>query len=448
MNKLILYPATVILSLILWAFIGSTAKADQIFLFSDDLYAQSDIDRSQTSAKFSGGRFYTADDSVSSIVASGVVANPTKVIISARLDVSAFMPSNARIIYYLSNDAGFKWTQVNPGFTYAFDSAGNELKWKAVITRESPLVASAYIDNINLTYMVSDSITPSPFLNSVNSVNNRRTADAVLYGGGGDLNSFVCDALSSLGLGCGASHKVDIQQIPILSPSEQQNRGSAISQSRPKVEREIGTDTTGSLQASIANITIKRSVSDDEVILIKVSILALLKSKEKLRPTLGLNTDDAIFEIIKGQRHFIPTMDIFYDYGFDLKAVQSATQNDLERFPRAKLAKVYKDKKSNYYLTEGYMIRLIPNERVFQSYGDRKEDMITISKKEFNFYPRNQFVFLENPLTADVFQIVDNGTKRYIVPQVTQRLKINPEQIAPINKIQLDSYQNSIPVIF
>ena len=31
------------------------------------------------------------------------------------------------------------------------------------------------------------------------------------------------------------------------------------------------------------------------------------------------------------------------------------------------------------------MIRLIPNKRVFESYGDREEDIITISKKEWSF---------------------------------------------------------------
>ena len=94
------------------------------------------------------------------------------------------------------------------------------------------------------------------------------------------------------------------------------------------------------------------------------------------------------------------------------------------------------------------MIRLIPNKNVFESYGDREEDIITISKKEFNFYPRNQYVFLENPLNAAIYQIVDNGTKRYVVPQVMKRLRMKQEQIAPINQIQLDVYQNSQPIIF
>ena len=94
------------------------------------------------------------------------------------------------------------------------------------------------------------------------------------------------------------------------------------------------------------------------------------------------------------------------------------------------------------------MIRLIPNKNIFESYGDREEDVITISKKEFNFYPRNQYVFLENPLSADAYQVVNDGSKRYVVPQVMKRLRMRQEQIAPINQFQLDAYQSGSPIIF
>lgn len=418
-------------------FIGAeTASANQVFLFSDDLSAQFDVDQSQTAAKFVLGRFYTADNSVSSTVASKMVANPFRAIISARLDVSQSLPSGTRIIYYLSNNNGFRWMQVNPGFTYAFDSAGNELKWKAVITRESPLIASAYVDSINITYTVSDSLNPVPSASS-----NAGSLNTIIYGNGGDLNSFVCDTLASIGLGCGAPQRT---ATPVYGQSNTQSAvaPAPATRSTPQEQLRQQVNTSNNLQASIANVTVKRTASDDEVILVKVPVANGIKR------TLGLNTNDAIFEIIRGQKHFIPTVDIFFDYGFDLTAVQSVTHKDLEPFPRAKLTKVQGDSKKTYYITEGYMIRLIPNKRVFESYGDREEDMITISKKEFNFYPRNQFVFLENPLNAYVYQIVNDGTKRYVVPQVTKRLRIEQYQIAPINKQQLDVYSNGVPIIF
>lgn len=251
----------------------------------------------------------------------------------------------------------------------------------------------------------------------------------VVYGSGGDLNSFVCGVLASIGLGCGAPQAVQ-NPTPVSTPIAQ----------RPSTNQQANIGNN--LQASIANVTIQRTVSDDAVILVKVPAINSVKQ------TLGLSTNDSIFEIIRGQKHFIPTVDIFFDYGFDLSAVQSVTHKDLEPFPRAKLVNVYDDSKKTYYITEGHMIRLIPNKRIFESYGDREEDVITISKKEFNFYPRNQYVFLENPLSADVHQIVDDGTKRYVVPQVTKRLRIEQYQIAPVNKQQFDAYLNGQPIIF
>src|SRR5206468_2532345 len=93
-----------------------------------------------------------------------------------------------------------------------------------------------------------------------------------------------------------------------------------------------------------------------------------------------------------------------------------------------------------YYLTEGGMIRPIPSQSVFDSYGDRKEDVIAISTKEFNYYPENQYVFLETPLNRDVFQLT-NGGKRYLTPMAVSRLHISADQIAPINQTELNTYK-------
>lgn len=429
-----------------FAFAGIPAMADDVFLFSDDLSSRFDIDQGQTAAKLESSRYHSADNSVSSAVVSKTIANPFNAIVSARLDVSQSLPSSTRIIYYLSNNGGFRWTQVNPGYTYVFDSVGNDLRWKAVITRESPVIASAYIDNVNITYTVSDSMRPT--LSSRSGSSSSRSGNGslatVMYGNGGDLTSFVCDAISSIGLGCGSPRGSATNTI-YNQPATSQT--AIVQQVKPvSFERNVSTSNSGSsLQASIVNATVKRTISDDEVILVKVPVTK--KPPLGIRPTLGLTTDYAIFEIIRGQKHFIPTVDIFFDYGFDLNAVQTVTYKDLEQFPRTKLVKIPKEKKT-YYITEGYMIRMIPNTNVFESYGDRNEDIITISKKEFNFYPRNQYVFLEHPLTANVYQIINDGTKRYVVPQVLSRLNIRQEQIAPINKVQLDVYKNGSPIVF
>jgi len=254
----------------------------------------------------------------------------------------------------------------------------------------------------------------------------------------GNPEVLVCDVLGSLGLDCGAPS-------PSVAPvNGQANNTNTQPVATPEPQRQTNQQANigNALQASIANVTVKRNASKDEVMLVRISAVGTV------RPTLGLETNDAIFEIIRGQKHFIPTIDIFFDYGFNLAAVQSVTNKDLEPFPRTKVVNIYKSGKNIHYITEGHMIRMIPNKDVFASYGDREEDVITISKKEFNFYPRNQYVFVENPLARDIFQVSDDGTKRYVVPQVVKRLRITPDQVAPVNKEQFDAYNYGVPIIF
>ena len=90
---------------------------------------------------------------------------------------------------------------------------------------------------------------------------------------------------------------------------------------------------------------------------------------------------------------------------------------------------------------------MIPDKKVSDSYGDRNEDIIVISKKEFNFYPQNQFVFLERPLRRDVFQIV-SGKKRYVTPMAVQRMGIRDSDVAPVNETELNYYKTGSPIIF
>ena len=157
---------------------------------------------------------------------------------------------------------------------------------------------------------------------------------------------------------------------------------------------------------------------------------------------------EEIYEIVGGKKHLIPNMDIFYDYGFKLEMVQKISVKDLAKYPRVKLLRVNGDKKKTYYFTEGGMVRLIPHKSVSESYGDRDEDIMVISKKEFNFYPKNQFVFLEQPLKRDVFQIVD-GKKRFITPMAVKRMKIKEDvEVAPVNQIEITYYKTGDPIVF
>lgn len=160
----------------------------------------------------------------------------------------------------------------------------------------------------------------------------------------------------------------------------------------------------------------------------------------------------AVYRIIDGKKHSIPTTEIFYSYGFDLDIVQTVTRQELDKYPSAKLFIVEgteeEENPTIYYLTEGGMLRPVLNDKVFYSYGDRKEDVIAINQKEFNYYPRNQYIFVERPkLNRDIYQIT-GGVKRYVTPVAVKRLNLKEGEIAPVNQIEFDEYPEGEPVIF
>ncbi|OGN00559.1 MAG: hypothetical protein A3B91_01645 [Candidatus Yanofskybacteria bacterium RIFCSPHIGHO2_02_FULL_41_29] len=159
----------------------------------------------------------------------------------------------------------------------------------------------------------------------------------------------------------------------------------------------------------------------------------------------------AVYRIINGKKHSIPTTEIFYSYGFDLNIVQEITKEELDKYPLARLFIVEGAEEENptiYYLTDGGMIRPILNDKVFYSYGDRKEDVIAVSQKEFNYYPRNEFIFLERPkLDREIYQIT-GGVKRYLTPVAVKRMNLRENEVAPVNQIEFDEYPMGEAVIF
>ena len=283
---------------------------------------------------------------------------------------------------------------------------------------------NAKADQVNITYTVSDSLMPS-----YSPGFNGGSFGSIAYGGG-DLHYFVCNSLASLGLSCGRGVPGGYQPVnsgtgsvagSVFSP------GSTAPANTP--DTSSGNSVDGSNLTAAIYTAGQKQEGSDSVNLVRV------KGKEE------------IYEIVGGKKHLIPTMDIFFDYGFKMEMVQDISQAQLDKFPRIKLMRVNGDKKRTYYFTEGGMIRLIPDKNVFNSYGDREEDIIVISKKEFNFYPQNQFVFLENPLNRDVYQLVNGKAKRYLTKSAVKRMKLNSEQIAPINQTELATYKTDKPII-
>lgn len=240
-----------------------------------------------------------------------------------------------------------------------------------------------------------------------------------------DPLTIVCRGLGMAGMGCATSGVAvgDYQPKPVRLNFDV--LGS------PSVGTNTNTNSNSNLDltATISNAKAPKSLTGD-----KINIVSVPGSQE-------------IYELINGQKHAFPSMAIFYDYGYKIEMIQTISQIQLDKYPRAKLIKVKGDSRRVYYLTEGGMVRPVVNaKKIFEFYGDRNEDVITISRKEFNYYPTNEYVFQESPLNRDVFQI--NGTgKRYLTPMAVYRLHITPNQVAPVTKAELDYYKTLAPLV-
>ncbi len=242
-----------------------------------------------------------------------------------------------------------------------------------------------------------------------------------------DPQTIVCNSLNAVGIGCAS--QTTTPYIPSSYQPKPTHLNFDIFSNTPVASTGTSTSADNSnLTATIANATAPTDLSGQKINLVSVP-----------------NSQD-IYELVNGQKHIFPSIAIFYDYGYTLDMVQPISQTQLDKYPRAGLIKV-QGSSSIYYLTEGGLVRQVNNpSQIFAFYGDRAEDVITISRKEFNFYPTNQYVYQISPLNLDVFQISGSG-KRYLTPMAVARLNIRSEQVAPVSKSELDSYKTLAPLI-
>lgn len=253
-----------------------------------------------------------------------------------------------------------------------------------------------------------------------------------------DPTSAVDDVLCSMGLGCATGSG---------------NTNSTINGSGNYSSEAVGATTNsggflsflfgGSSQSTSAVIygaAISRAYTTNQITLVRVRRSDSIPGQ--LRP------DEQVYEIINNQKHLMPNLDIFFDYKFKSAEVQFISQEDLNQYPRVSLVQVAGDKtKTVYYITNNGMIRKVLSQEVLESYGGRSSDIITISKKEFNFYPINKFVYLAQPFTGDIY-LIDGNTKRFLTPMAVQRMGIYTDQLGPINETEFNTYQIGKPVVF
>jgi len=149
-------------------------------------------------------------------------------------------------------------------------------------------------------------------------------------------------------------------------------------------------------------------------------------------------SDAKVYEIINTLKHWIPNPTVFNAYGFSWSNVRVVTNEEANKYSRAKLLRAQGDVKV-YYLTEAGQIRHIPNPEIFNSYPNNKwEDILTVSQAEIDSYPISNLIRLESG--TKVYKL-ENGKKRWITTaEAFNRLKYDWTKIAPTNQTELNYY--------
>lgn len=404
------------------------ALADSSFYFNDEFGNAYNIDQAQTqSIQISSGELFLVVGALNGSVTSNAINNAQSNIISAQIDGNLFTPAGTYIDFYLSNDNGTNWYQVQRGIKFMFPHPGTQLRWRAYVSR-SILDFNPYLESVTVNYTTADNTAPG-YAGNYQFGTQPSTFSGLL-----DPQGLVCNGLAILSFSCNASLGSTAPAVA-TSTTNSTTPGSLLSglsfsifgSPNTTTKSSNSTSTSNGLTAAIATAGAK-DLNGNDINLVHAQ---------------GSND---IYELINGQKHLFPTPTIFAGYGYAADQVQTIPQTQLDKYPLAHLIQVKGDSKHTYYLTDNGLVRLIPSDTIFNSYGDRKEDIITVSQQEFNYYPVNQYIYLESPLNRDVFQITGGG-KRYLTPMAVVRMGIKDDQVAPVNQTEFDSYKILAPVV-
>lgn len=159
--------------------------------------------------------------------------------------------------------------------------------------------------------------------------------------------------------------------------------------------------------------------------------------RSSARPLVRAQNDARVFAIVNNQRFWIPDAQTFEAAGYRWSDVRVVSSGTVGQYDRLRLVREGSDARI-YYLTEGGLRREIPNPEVFNSYGNRWEDVVSIGSAELNAYPSVRFMRASGE--SRVYQL-ENGERRWVSTAAAfNRISGRWDQIAPVNATELAAY--------
>lgn len=120
----------------------------------------------------------------------------------------------------------------------------------------------------------------------------------------------------------------------------------------------------------------------------------------------------------------------------DIFGVKGTQLNALNFLPASRLIKL-SDNPTVYYVNQYRLKMPIPSAEVFLSYGAKWEDIEVVEQAELDFYKSAEYIKLIG--NARVYFLKD-GLKRYLTQKAARALKIFPEEVIPVNRMEFNAY--------
>ena len=359
---------TAIFAFIFTLFPGN-AFADSVFTFTETFDSTSKINQTNSRVKINDGKVFVSDDSVSSRVESSNMGHYSWRADRMKIEALSYIPSGARIIYYLSNDGGTSWREAQPGSYLDLPSYGSNIKWAAVLARSSSNAPSPYIETLWIVFLDEGG----------SGVGSNIFGSGISYGaidsGPGFVGEFYadinCGLAAILGLGCGDRNGVTTTRTNsggLLSNNGNGGGNNGNSNGNQNGNGNGNGSGNGSNGGNGGN----------------GNIITVNSRTPRLVRVWG--TKEVYYITRKGLKRYVPNVEIFFSYNNRWADVANIDYESFIKYPDNKYIfletngtprKVYRIEGNNKYLVPDSEIRRL---------GIGNDEIAPINLAEFNYY--------------------------------------------------------------
>lgn len=142
-------------------------------------------------------------------------------------------------------------------------------------------------------------------------------------------------------------------------------------------------------------------------------------------------------EPIVQRKLYIPSPSVLTKLKNFYARMRKVGNETIAQYERARLVKT-EDKNDIYYITATFLKRLIPNQQVFESYGNKMSEVVIVKSEELAAYGDSRLIRLIGDKRV---WYLEGGTRRLVLsPAVMRKRGFKWEQVAPVNWAEYNSY--------